>query len=163
MNVPDTVDEVRLEARLVSATEDYYPHPNKCSGRHCNPLGVFRTNLKRQEHPDFRFVWVHSMQCVTCVFILITALSVHLGTDVKLASVLWCPACQMWCLCNTTFSWKYYCIAWKHGKHLWHHMVMCTVAEEMKPVKTEFAFCLLYNMEPLLQCEIMMYVTSKGI
>lgn len=57
VNVPDSVDLVRLEARLVSATEDYYPHPNKCSGRNCNKKGVFRYEIKRQEHPDFRYVY----------------------------------------------------------------------------------------------------------
>ena len=58
VGVPDGVNEVQLEARLVSATEDYYPNPNKCSGRHCNRQGTLRVTLKRQEFPDFRFVYV---------------------------------------------------------------------------------------------------------
>ncbi|XP_067945820.1 nuclear factor NF-kappa-B p100 subunit-like [Watersipora subatra] len=53
-NVPNHINEVEIEARLVSATEDFYPHPNKCSGKDCNEKGVFRKILKRTEHPNFR-------------------------------------------------------------------------------------------------------------
>lgn len=58
MDVPSEVDDVHIEARLVSATEEFKPHPNKCSGKDCNERGIFRRTLKRAETPEFKMVYV---------------------------------------------------------------------------------------------------------
>jgi len=56
--VPGSVKQLDIEARLVSATEDFYPHPNKCSGKFCNQNGVYRRSLKRSENTDFNLTYV---------------------------------------------------------------------------------------------------------
>lgn len=67
-DVPENINEIIVEVRLVTTADPDNPHPNKLTGKNCNPAGIYYQKLKRSTQRGFTIEYVpRSSQCLSLI------------------------------------------------------------------------------------------------